>query len=79
MGRKKKPNPESDVPKSTDRHLQPRLTLRLPSAAGEALKAIAEAEDRTITAIVLRALRSYAQEHGYAFPGKSQDPPEPPA
>lgn len=58
-----------------DRHLTPKMTLRLPSAAGDALRTMAVTEDRTITAIVMRALRLYAGENGYEWP-KTAPPPD---
>jgi hypothetical protein len=66
MAKKKPPEREQSRP-DPDRHLHPKITLRLPPPAGDVLRAIAEHEDRTITAIVLRALRAYAQAHGYTW------------
>lgn len=59
---------------AADRHLHPKLTLRLPGAEGEALRRMASAEERTLTAIVLRALRAYAREHGHPWPGLPEAP-----
>ncbi len=56
-------------PKPGDRHQQPKMTLRLPEPVGDLLREMAAKEDRTITAIVLRALRAYATENGYTWPG----------
>jgi hypothetical protein len=72
MAKKQNKTEKPAVPTSTDRHLQPKMTLRLSEAHGEALRAIAGVEDRTITAVVLRALRAYAQANGYDWPGLSQ-------
>lgn len=52
-----------------DRHKEPKMTLRFSKAAGDALRAIAEAEERTVTAVVQRALRAYAKANGYEWPG----------
>jgi uncharacterized protein (DUF1778 family) len=60
--------------KHGDRHLHPKITLRLPPSAGQALRQMAEAEERTITAIVLRALRAYATVNGHSWPGQSSPP-----
>jgi Ribbon-helix-helix protein, copG family len=66
MARRKK---QTDAPKPlADRHKQPAITLRLPEPYDGLLRHMAEAEDRTITAIVQRALRDYARANGYAWP-----------
>jgi len=52
-----------------DRHLNPKTTIRLPKDAGDVLRGLANKEDRTITTIVLRALKLYAKENDYPWPG----------
>jgi len=64
-----KQQPQSEPKK--DRHLNPKKTIRLPKEVGQALDDLAEKEDRTITTIVLRALRLYAKENNYPWPGSS--------
>lgn len=54
-------------PNKKDRHLEPKITLRLPSPAGDILRQIAAKEDRTITTVVLRALRLYAEQNGHSW------------
>ncbi len=54
--------------KKLDRHLDPKMTLRLPEEVGDALRDVADQEERTITTVVLRALRDYFKTHGYPWP-----------
>ncbi len=61
---------------SADRHKTPKKTLRLPKAVGDLLKHMAETEDRTETAVVMRALRAYAKENGYTWPTIPRDQPD---
>ncbi len=61
---KKKPN---------DRHLAPRITLRLPSKESEILKQLAERNERTLTAEILRALRKHFTEEGLWPPSSTAD------
>ena len=44
-----------------------RLNLNLPDAVYESIKAESEREDRTLTAVVMRALRYYNEGHGQAL------------
>ena len=44
------------------------MTLRLPAAEGEALRRMAEQEDRTYTKVVRRALKLYTEQNGYDWP-----------
>lgn len=55
-------------PAAKDRHLSPRITLRLPAPAGDILRAIARQNHRTLTAEVLLALRRHAEENGFKWP-----------
>jgi hypothetical protein len=64
MGAKKPP---------TDRHKQPRLTLRLPQEAGAVLRRIARKNHRTMTAEVLLALEKHAEENGEDWPELSPE------
>lgn len=60
--------------KPTDRHKEAKTALRLSEAVGDALRQIAKAEDRTITAIVRRALRDYAEKNGHPWPSDDEEP-----
>lgn len=51
-----------------DRHKQPKMTIRPSAKVGNALREIAGKEDRTITAIVTRALKLYAEQNGHSWP-----------
>lgn len=61
--------------KGEDRHRDPKLTIRIPAVAGEALRRIADSEDRTLTAVILRALKAYAQANGHNWPTSLAPPP----
>ncbi len=47
-----------------DQHLAPRITLRLPTKETDLLRRLAERNDRTVTAELLRALRKHLQAEG---------------
>jgi len=51
-----------------DRHKVAKKTLRLPPPYGEWLDQMAQAEQRTQTVIVMRALRDYAEKNGHPMP-----------
>jgi hypothetical protein len=55
-------------PEKNDRHLHPKMTVRLGPAAEAFLREVRSKEDRTYTAILIRALKLYAKENGYAWP-----------
>lgn len=64
------------VKKKTDRHKYPGMTVRLPKEQADALRAIADTEERTPSVVIARALRDYAKAHGYRYPGiPPVDPP----
>jgi hypothetical protein len=50
--------------KKTDRHLAPKITLRLPARDNELLEKLAERNYRTRTAEIIRALRKHFIEEG---------------
>ncbi len=62
--------------KTTDRHLHSKMTIRLGPQAEALLKQAKDAEDRTYTAIIIRALKLYAKENGYTWPKDSKTPGE---
>jgi hypothetical protein len=51
------------------------LTIRLGSDEDAALRRMAESEDRTITAVVMRALKAYAQANNHSWPASFAPPP----
>ena len=57
-------------PRSRDRHLQPKMTIRLGEPARSVLRKIAADEDRSLTVIITRALKMYAKESGVDWPDK---------
>jgi hypothetical protein len=63
-------------PTKPDQHKNQNMSLRLPPHLAEWLKQIAQSEDRTYTAVVMRALRTYAEKNGYEWP---KTPPGEPA
>lgn len=57
---------------TTDRHVNPTMTLRIKPKFADAIRNIADAEDRTMTAIIIRAMRRYAEENGHEWPDAKQ-------
>jgi hypothetical protein len=60
--------------KKSDRHKARRITLRLPDRESRLLEELAEKNDRTLTAEVVRALRRYFKAEGADSP--APPPPE---
>jgi hypothetical protein len=71
MAKRKKPTDSAE--RAADRHKSAAITLRLPEPYDSLLRRMADAEDRTITAIVQRALRDYARTNGYVFPPTEEE------
>jgi hypothetical protein len=72
MAKKRKKN---DVP-ATDRHTSPRVVFYLPEDLLLALDEEAEANDRTRTSEIIRALRSHLRAAG-RWPRSSPPPADP--
>lgn len=65
-------------PKKKDLHKEAQTTIRPGKVANFMLRRIAKQEDRTNTAVLVRALKLYAEQNGYEWPKDGEPLPEEP-